>query len=193
MKTLARTLLNVGKVWARLRMYLYRSLFNSCGRNVGFDPSCRFTYDTISIGDDVAMSYGINLLSSGSRIEIGNKVMIGPEVILLGGDHNTTEVGRFMRDVTEKKLSDDLPITIEDDVWIGARAIILKGVTVGRGAIIGAGSVVGTSIPPYAIALGYPARVVRFRWDIDTILRHEELLYPPEKRMSREQLVQSRM
>ena len=56
-----------------------------------------------------------------------------------------------------------LGIKIEDDVWIGAGAIILDGVTIGRGSVIGAGAVVTKNIPPYSVAVGVPARVIKKR------------------------------
>jgi len=114
--------------------------------------------------------------------------MFGPQVVIVGGNHNIAVPGQFMCDVYEKADNDDLDVTIEDDVWVGARAVILRGVRIGRGSVIGAGSVVTKSVPPYAIVAGNPARVVRFRWDVDTILRHEDALYPPEERYTREQL-----
>ena len=89
---------------------------------------------------------------------------------------------------TDKKPEDDLRVVIEDDVWIGTRAIILHGVTIGRGAIVGAGAVVTCNVPPYSIITGVPAKVFKFRWNIDTILQHEESLYPPEKRYTRDYL-----
>ena len=52
------------------------------------------------------------------------------------------------------------PVIIEDDVWIGLNAVILQGVTIGRGTIVGAGAVVNKSIPPWSIAVGVPARVI---------------------------------
>lgn len=55
------------------------------------------------------------------------------------------------------------PVTIHDDVWIGARAIILPGVTISKGAIIGAGAVATNDVPSYAICAGNPARVIRYR------------------------------
>jgi maltose O-acetyltransferase len=128
------------------------------------------------------------LLASLSKIRIGNKVMFGPEVMILAGDHNTSVVGQFMYDVSWKRPEDDRDVTIDDDVWIGSRAIILRGVVVGRGAIVAAGAVVTKNVPPYSMVGGVPARVLKFRWDVDTILRHEEMLYPPERRYSRETL-----
>jgi acetyltransferase-like isoleucine patch superfamily enzyme len=63
------------------------------------------------------------------------------------------------------------PIVVGHDVWIGARAIIMSGVTVGNGAVIGAGSVVTKDIPPYAIVAGSPAKVIRYRFSPDVVDR----------------------
>ncbi|TGV65023.1 CatB-related O-acetyltransferase, partial [Mesorhizobium sp. M00.F.Ca.ET.158.01.1.1] len=67
------------------------------------------------------------------------------------------------------------PITVGHDVWIGARAIILSGVTIGNGAVIGAGAIVTGGIPPYAIAVGNPARILRYRFAPDVIDRLQSL------------------
>ena len=77
---------------------------------------------------------------------------------------------------------------IEDDVWIGTRATVLQGVTIGRGTIVGAGAVVTKTVPPYAIVGGMPARVIRFRWDVETILEHEKTIYPAERCLARKTL-----
>lgn len=98
-----------------------------------------------------------------------------------------------MIDVKDKRPEDDQPVVIEEDVWVGARAMILKGVRIGRGAIIAAGAVVTRSVPPYAVAGGVPARVIKFRWPVDEILRHETALYPPKSRLSREDLDRDRL
>ncbi len=61
------------------------------------------------------------------------------------------------------------PIVVEDDVWIGTNAVILSGVTLGRGSVVAAGAVVGKDVPPYAIVGGIPAKIVKYRFSEDTI------------------------
>lgn len=77
-------------------------------------------------------------------------------------------------------------------MWAGANITILKGVTIGRGSIIAAGSVVTHSCPPYSIIGGIPAKIIKYRFTIDEILQHEKLLYPQEKRLSKQNLLMSR-
>jgi acetyltransferase-like isoleucine patch superfamily enzyme len=165
--------------WKALRralMLLFRGRFARCGRNVLFSPFDSFDYAHIEVGDDVFIGAGAVFHATLSRITIGNKVMFGPQVLIMGGDHNTGEVGRYMFDVKEKLPENDLPVFIEDDVWIGARAILLKGVTIGSGSIVAAGSVVTRSMPGNSIVAGVPARVVRSRFEPDALARHMAIL-----------------
>lgn len=160
----------------RAAMYVIRERFASHGHNVLFDPRDTFTYERIHVGDDVFIGPGAFFSATETHIRIGNKVMFGPRVTLLGGNHNAGVIGRYMFDVKEKRPRDDEPIVIEDDTWIGACATILKGVTVGRGAIVGAGSLVTKNVPPYTIVVGNPARVVRERFTPEERARHEAAL-----------------
>jgi maltose O-acetyltransferase len=172
----------------RALIHYYRSKFAASGRNFRFDPDGYYSHKNIFVGNDVSLGVRPTLMASDSKIVIGDKVMFGPEVMIIGGRHNSSVVGQFMIDVHVKEPGDDLDVNIEDDVWIGSRAIILRGVRIGRGAIIGAGSIVTKSIPPYAIVAGIPAKVIKFRWNIEKILEHERQLYSSEKRLSREML-----
>lgn len=172
----------------RRREFAGKARFASHGASFRFDPDGVYSYGSIHIGDDVSLGLRPTMMAALSEIHIGNHVMFGPEVMVIGGGHNTTVVGGFMKATTEKTGNEDLGAVIEDDVWVGARAIILRGVSVGRGAIVAAGSVVSKSVPPYAIVGGNPARVLRFRWDVETILRHESELYEPSDRLNRGQL-----
>jgi len=169
-------------------MYLLMPLFGAHGRGFLFDPDGAYTFATIRVGDYVTLGRRPVLMAALSEIRIGSRVMFGPEVTVIGGGHNTTVVGRFMTDVHEKTGNEDLGVVIEDDVWVGARVVILRGVTIGRGSVVGAAAVVTKSVPPYAIVGGNPARVMRFRWTVEAILRHEETLYPPDQRLGRDEL-----
>ena len=116
-------------------------------------------------------------MSSDSTLTIGNHVMISPNVSFITGNHRTDVVGEYMINVKEKLPNNDEEIIIEDDVWIGAGATILKGTVIGRGCVIGAGSIIGSmKILPYSICLGNPVRIVQKRFDKETIEKHEKLL-----------------
>ncbi len=181
--------MNLKKLNDRILMYLYRHQFAECGDNVVFYPTMSdIYYRKIKVGNNVFIGPGASFMAFISSISIGDKVMFGPNVIIRGGNHSTHIVGKFMADyrTADKLPEDDQPVVIENDVWVGTGAIILKGVRIGRGAIVAAGAVVTRDVPPYSIAGGVPARVIRFRWSNDEILRHEELLYKPEDRLTPE-------
>lgn len=188
MKWIAFTFLFIGKIFDRILMYIFRSLFRYCGRNTIFYPTrSEFLYKNISIGNNVFVGSGASFIASISHINIGDNTFFGPNVTIRGGNHSSHIVGKLMSNYTvEDKLStDDEPVNIDEDVWVGTGVIILKGVQVGRGAIIAAGAVVTKNVPPYAIVGGIPAKVIRFRWSAEDILKHEEFLYPVEKRIHR--------
>lgn len=105
---------------------------------------------------------------------IGSYCSIAPGVqIILGGNHVYTYVSTFPFDTfffnkREKNYTKG-KVIIEDDVWIGTDATILSGVKLGQGSIIGAKSVVTKNVPPYAIVVGNPARIIKYRFEDDII------------------------
>jgi acetyltransferase-like isoleucine patch superfamily enzyme len=112
----------------------------------------------VSIGEKVNLGAGSFIYGYGD-IEIGDNTLIANQVEIIGGDHTFDDVTRPMRFQGRSPSR----IVIGEDVWIGTHAIILGGVTIGKGAVIGAGAVVQRDIEEYAIAVGVPARVVRSR------------------------------
>ncbi|WP_344978940.1 acyltransferase, partial [Compostibacter hankyongensis] len=120
------------------------------------EPYCRIIGEpVIYIGDKFYVNAGCHLFG---EIKIGKNVMIGPKVVIWSRDHGM-EKDKPMNLQTHKKS----PITIGDDVWIGACTTILKGVNIGSGAVIGAGAVVTKNIPDNAIAVGNPAKIIKYR------------------------------
>ncbi len=112
----------------------------------------------IQIGEDCGLSGTV--ICSALKVSIGNRCLIGADVMIFDTDfHNPEPEGRRYARVDWNRIS--APIIVEDDVFIGARSIITKGVTIGSGSIVGAGSVVTNDIPPNTIAAGVPAKSIR--------------------------------
>ena len=98
-------------------------------------------------------------ITAKDKIIIGNNVIIGPNVVINSGNHNYKSINvpiRFQGH-TKKK------IIIEDDVWIGANAVILAGVIIGTGSIIGAGAIVTHDVKPFSVVGGDPAKIIKYR------------------------------
>lgn len=108
----------------------------------------------ISIGRHVRINFDCVILDS-AEVKIGNNVLIAPKVCIATPGHD------FPVEMRRSTTTRAEPVTIEDDVWIGASATILGGVTIGAGAIIGAGAVVTRDVPPGETHAGVPARRLR--------------------------------
>ena len=131
----------------------------------------------------------------GESVTVGSFCSIGPRAkIMGGGEHRLDMVSTFpIKTLLSRKDGVNYDATtkgktvIGNDVWIGSRAIILAGVTVGDGAIIGAGAVVTKDVPPYAVVAGVPARVKRYRYSqkqIELLLKIAWWEWPIEKIIS---------
>ena len=179
MRLYAWLLIFMNKVVMRLVMHILRPCFLSYGNNFIFDVRGVYSFRNISVGSDVYIGPYCVLIASDSKIRLGDKVMLGPCVKIIGGNHRTDILGKYMKDIcVEDKTPDyDIGVHIQSDVWIGANATILDGVTVERGAIIAAGAVVTSNVPAYAIVAGVPAKVLRYRWDAFQVHNHEAILY----------------
>ncbi len=150
----------LGRLAKTCRHMACKRLFRACGNDVNVEHGANFyTGWEIEIGDH--SSLGIDCMVP-YDLKIGRDVMMGPGVIIVGENHRSDDCSTPMRLQGYRTYR---PIRIDDDVWIGARAIILLGVTVGKGAIVGAGAVVTKDVPAYAVCAGNPGRVVRYRSD----------------------------
>ncbi len=115
---------------------------------------------TIVVGSNTGFNMNAHInAAAGGMIRIGECCLIGPNVVMRTANHRYDDPNRFI--YQQGHVPAD--IYIEDDVWISANVVILGGVRIGKGAVIGAGAVVTKDIPSMAIALGVPAKVVKFR------------------------------
>ena len=107
-------------------------------------------------------------------VSFGDSVLVAGEVAFLGRhDHRIDAVGKT---VWGSGRGENLGIVVQDDVWIGWRAIILDGVTIGRGAVVAAGAVVTRSVNPYSIVAGVPAKEIASRFSNEESRQHESAL-----------------
>lgn len=155
-KHLPGGLRQIGSVAFRIRRAVSRSLLRECegtfgiARGVDFgNGACLVLRDHANIG---AYSY---IAPGGGLVTIGRHVMMGRECMILAQNH------RYLEDTYDGE--DKLDVLIDDYAWLGNRVIVLPGVRVGKYAIVGAGAVVSRDVPDYGIAVGNPARVVKYR------------------------------
>lgn len=158
-----------------------RSAFKAIGENVLFDPLVDVRGPgLISIGDNVEFYNGVFVNSCGEWITIGNNTHFAPYSVLYGpltiGNHVAVAAHVVFASIGHGYDRIDIPmveqpvqkkeIVVEDDVWFGANAVVIGGVTIGAHSIIGAGAVVTHDVEPYSVMGGTPARLIRKRDDV---------------------------
>lgn len=132
----------------------------------------------IFVGNNVSIGEDARFMCTRAKIIMGDNIMFGPGVTCITGGHRMDIVGKPMIFVTneEKRPEDDRNIVLEGDNWIGANVTILRGVTIGEGAVVAAGAVVTKDVPPYSIVGGVPAKVIKMRFSEEKIAEHKRLL-----------------
>lgn len=141
-----------------IRRLFYRLSGMSIGRGSAIHMFASFYNPAgISIGRDTIIGEGV-VLDGRARIAIGNHVDFASEVMVYNGDHDLND---------ENFIAAFAPVNIEDYVFVGPRAIILPGVTIGKGGVVGAGAVVTKNVEPYMIVGGVPAKPIGERKNKD--------------------------
>ena len=140
--------------------------------------------NNIICGSNVNIGRFSVIMSLRAKLIIKGHFVAGPRLTIITGDHMSI-VGKFIDEVDDRDKDQfdkascfDQDVIIEEDVWCGSNVTILKGVVIGRGSIIASGAVITKDIPPYTVAGGIPAKVIKNKWNIDQVMRHESLLYP---------------
>lgn len=102
-----------------------------------------------------------NHITCSNKVYIGNRLLTGKWVTITDNSHGTTDIGTLLIDPIKRPIFSKGPVIIGDNVWIGDKATILPGVTIGDGAVIAANSVVTKDVPAYCVAAGNPARIIK--------------------------------
>ena len=139
-----------------LRRFCGKLMLEHCGKKVNIEHNAIFS-PKVSLGDYSGI--GVNAKIYG-RCTIGDYVMMGEDCTIITRNH---KFDRTDVPMMEQGFEEEKPVCIGNDVWIGDRVMIMPGVHIGDGCVIGAGSVVTRDIPPYSVAAGVPAKVIRSR------------------------------
>lgn len=146
-----------------------------CGQKVFMGPNgdlstwssfCGVKYSPIiEIGNNVTLGANFHI-SAINHIKIGNNVLTGNDITLVDNGHGIVNFENMKIDPKKRILEMYDPLIIENSVWIGDKVTVVGGLTIGTGAIIGSNSVVTKSIPPYCVAAGVPARIIKDLYNI---------------------------
>lgn len=169
-----------------------RNKFGSISTNVVLNyPSFINKAKNVYLAENTNIAANSYISAYNAKFIVKKNCAIAEGLTVHTGNHARI-IGKFITQINDTNKPDgyDKDIIINEDCWIGCNVTLLCGVTIGRGCTIAAGAVVNKDVPPYCIAGGVPARVIKRIWTIDEILRHEEILYPVEERFTREQLIE---
>lgn len=163
-----------------------RSKLGYCADSVILTPPINiYPLRNVFLYENTQIASGSVISTPNAKFIIKSNCCIAEHLTVHTGNHAMV-VGKFCSDITEatKPAGYDKDVIIENDVWIGCNVTLLSGVHIGRGAIIAAGAVVARDIPPYAVAGGVPAKVIKFKWSIEQILTHEAQVYEAKERLT---------
>lgn len=153
----------LGRMAYRLRYRCAKHLFAECGTSVNVEQGAYIGNGKhFRVGNNIGI--GKDFCSHNRPLLIHNRLLMGENVLFLGGAHSFADPNVPIGTIPETESEKQTPLEIGGDVWIGARAIVLPGCKrIGAHSIIGAGSVVTHDVPDYAIVAGNPAKVIKMR------------------------------
>ncbi len=174
----------------RYVLHKRKSDYGHIGKNsfVHTPSICGYGQHNIYLGDNCTIDWNNVLYCDSAKFIMKDNSGAAVGLTVVTGNHSRAAgIKRVIGEENDNLVGKD--IVVDEDVWIASNVTLLAGAHIGRGAIVGAGSVIrNCKVPPYAIVMGNPAKVVSFRYTIEEILKHEEALYKAEDRIPREVL-----
>lgn len=147
------------KVGYKIRYFFVKRILKSCGKGVIVKNKSYFgNGNKLKIGNHSQLGQNCRI---GGPVTIGDYVLMGPDVVIMAVTHDTSDLNMHMTDPNQPSIEKE--VVIGNDVWIGTRAILLPGISIGDNCIVGSGAVVTKSFPPYSVIGGVPAKLIKKR------------------------------
>ena len=184
-RIIAKLLSIFGRFWIKyINRPLYKSCLGYCGKNVDLrlyrNPGM---LSRVYMYDNTNIYQGFRFISVTGKFIMKKNSGAAAGLTVITGNHQRV-MGKRFKELSGNHIGDiEKDVVVEEDVWLGANVTLLSGVTIGRGATVGAGSVCIKSVPPYAVVIGNPAKVVGFNFVPEQVIEHELALYAPEERL----------
>lgn len=154
------------------------------GKNVDVQYPMYFTNPAnVFLYDDTNIFSGATILTHTGKFIMKKHSGAAQGLTVVTGNHYT-KVGGWFKDYMRMGCDDEKDVVVEEDVWIGTNVTLLAGTHLGRGCVVGGGAVVRGKVPPYAVVIGNPAKIVGFKFTPEEVLQHEKVLYPESERLS---------
>ena len=143
--------------------------------------------ESVELDDYTRLQPGIKVINAGGKLVVKKYSAIGAGCTIIASEHvPTVGIPQYLSILHINDLKQT--VVVEEDAWVGADTLLLSHSRIGRGSVVAAGSVVTKPVPPYAVVAGSPAKVIAVRFTLEQVLKHEAILYPPQERMTREEL-----
>lgn len=179
------------RVYGKLVMQpYYKSQLGYCGKTVSVrNPQIVSGLSRVFMYDNTNLMDGFIFMSHTGRLVMKKNSGASTGLTVITGNHQRVVGEQFKvnnKVVSKNDVEGD--VIFEEDVWVGADVTICTGVTIGRGSNVGAGSVIRNNIPPYAVVMGNPAKVVGFCFTPEEVIEHEKIQFKEEERLPLELL-----
>lgn len=139
-----------------IRAFCGKLILEKSGPKIAIGKNARFSRK-VTIGNKSGIGEKCEILG---KVQIGDNVLMGPECVIYTVNHNYIKKSTLIMD---QGVTEEDPVFIGNDVWIGRRVMILPGCRIGDGAVIAAGSIVTKDVPDYAVVGGVPAKIIKYR------------------------------
>lgn len=180
----------LNRIWHRSITILCHRLYPNIHETAVVDHrACIYSKKNLYMEQNTNLDAGALIMNTRAKFIVKKWSGAAVGLTVITGNHlsvpgmNLKQVTNSVKDKMDNNHMLDKDVIVEEDVWIASNVTLLSGVFIGRGAIVGSGSVVRSKVPPYAIVIGNPARIVGFRFTPDEVIEHEKVLYSENERL----------